>query len=65
MRMAPVPPIPDYRQRHAQQLGLIAAQQVSIAFLDRELKRSEPARAWLAGPAQNWMKQTATLTPPR
>jgi len=65
MRMAPVPPIPDYRQRHAQQLGLIAAQQVSIAFLDRELKRSEPARAWLAGPAQNWMRQTATLTPPR
>ena len=65
VRMAPVPPIPDYRQRHAQQLGLIAAQQVSIAFLDREMKRSETARAWLAGPAQNWMKQTATLTPPR
>ncbi|PIM53011.1 hypothetical protein CS062_11695 [Roseateles chitinivorans] len=65
VRMAPVPPIPDYRQRHAQQLGLIAAQQVSIAFLDREMKRSENARGWLAGPAQNWMKQTATLTPPR
>ena len=65
VRMAPVPPIPDYRQRHAQQLGLIAAQQVSIAFLDREMKRSETARGWLAGPAQNWMKQTATLTPPR
>jgi dienelactone hydrolase len=65
VRMAPVPPIPDYRQRHAQQLGLIAAQQVSIAFLDREMKRSETARGWLAGPAQNWMKQTATLTPSR
>ncbi len=65
VRMAPVPPIPDYRQRHAQQLGLIAAQQVSIAFLDREMKRSETARAWLAGPAQTWMRHTATLTPPR
>ncbi|SFR99845.1 hypothetical protein SAMN05428960_4629 [Mitsuaria sp. PDC51] len=62
VRMAPVPPLPDYRQRHAQQLGLIAAQQVSVAFLDHEVKRSETARVWLAGPAQAWMGRVGGLS---
>ncbi|MDH0867704.1 hypothetical protein [Mitsuaria sp. GD03876] len=61
-RMAPVPALPDYRQLHEQQLGLIAAQQVSVAFLDRQLKQAEPARAWLAGPARDWLGRVATLT---
>lgn len=61
MRMAPVPAVPDYRQLHQQQLGVIASRQVSVAFLDVQLKRSEAARAWLAGPAQAWIGQIGTL----
>jgi hypothetical protein len=62
-RMAPVPAVPDYRQLHEQQLGLTAAQQVSVAFLDLQLKRSDAARAWLGAPAASWMRGVATLLP--
>ncbi|OWQ92103.1 hypothetical protein CDN99_07050 [Roseateles aquatilis] len=60
-RMAPVPAVPDYRRLHEQQLGVIAAQQVSVAFLDVQLKQSPQARAWLAGPAQAWMGRVGTV----
>lgn len=60
-RMAPVPALPDYRRLHEQQLGLIAAQQVSVAFLDAQVRQSGAARAWLGGPAQAWMGRVGTL----
>jgi dienelactone hydrolase len=60
-RMAPVPAVPDYRQLHEQQLGMTAAQQVSVAFLDLQLKRSETARAWLSESAPTWMGKVATI----
>ncbi|WP_431052360.1 hypothetical protein [Roseateles sp. L2-2] len=62
-RMAPVPAVPDYRQLHEQQLGLTAAQQVSVAFLDLQLRKSDAARAWLGAPAASWMRGVATLPP--
>jgi dienelactone hydrolase len=61
-RMAPVPAVPDYKRLHEQQLGVIAARQVSVAFLDARIKESAAARAWLAGPAQAWMGQVGVLT---
>ena len=61
-RMAPVPAVPDYRRLHEQQLGVIAARQVSVAFLDAQIKESAAARAWLAGPAQAWMGKVGVLT---
>ncbi len=63
-RLAPVPAVPDYRQLHEQQLGLIAAQQVSVAFLDQQVKRSEAARTWLAGPASTWLSPAGTWRGP-
>ncbi|WP_377154011.1 alpha/beta hydrolase family protein [Roseateles sp. UC29_93] len=60
-RMAPVPAVPDYRQLHEQQLGMTAAQQVSVAFLDQQLKQSEAARAWLAGPVDTWLGALGSL----
>ncbi|WP_431256589.1 alpha/beta hydrolase family protein [Roseateles chitinivorans] len=62
-RLAPVPAVPDYRQLHEQQLGLTAAQQVSVAYLDLQLKRSEAARAWLSTSASPWMGKVATIKP--
>ncbi|UXH76735.1 alpha/beta hydrolase family protein [Roseateles amylovorans] len=61
-RMAPVPDVPDYRGLHQQQLALIAARQVSVAFLDLQLKQSAQARDWLAGPANVWMGQSGRLS---
>lgn len=61
-RMAPVPAVPDYRQLHEQQLGMTAAQQVSVAFLDLQVKRADTARAWLAGPVRAWLGTRGTLT---
>ncbi|WP_067064483.1 hypothetical protein [Roseateles chitosanitabidus] len=63
-RLAPVPAVPDYRRLHEQQLGLIAAQQVSVAFLDLQLRQSEAARAWLVGPAQAWLGRVGRLSGP-
>ncbi|ANH66967.1 alpha/beta hydrolase [Mitsuaria sp. 7] len=60
-RMAPVPAVPDYRQLHEQQLGMTAAQQVSVAFLDWQLKRSDTARGWLGTPADSWMRGVGVL----
>lgn len=60
-RMAPVPALPDYRQLHQQQLGMTAAQQVSVAFLDLQVRKSDAARAWLGAPAMSWMRGVATL----
>ncbi|HEY1396302.1 hypothetical protein [Roseateles sp.] len=61
-RMAPVPAVPDYRQLHEQQLGMTAAQQVSVAFLDLQVKRADTARAWLAGPVDAWLGARGKLT---
>jgi hypothetical protein len=61
-RMAPVPAVPDYRQLHEQQLGMTAAQQVSVAFLDWQLKRADAARGWLGAPAAAWMRGVGALT---
>jgi hypothetical protein len=61
--MAPVPAVPDYRQLHEQQLGMAAAQQVSVAFLDLQVKRSDAARAWLGTPAAAWMRGVGALAP--
>lgn len=61
-RLAPVPAVPDYQRLHQQQLGLIAAQQVSVAFLDLQLKQSDAARVWLAGPAQAWLGRVGTVS---
>lgn len=60
-RMAPVPAVPDYRRLHEQQLGMIAALQVSVAFLDLQLKQSDAARAWLADRAPQWLGPTGRL----
>lgn len=62
-RMAPVPAVPDYRQLHEQQLGMAVAQQVSVAFLDWQVKRSDAARGWLGTPAASWMRGVGALTP--
>ncbi len=62
-RMAPVPDMPDYRALHEQQLGLVAARQVSVAFLDQQLKSSTAASDWLATQANGWMGRWGRLIP--
>ena len=62
--MAQVPAGPDRGAQREQAQGLLIAQRVAVAFLDRELKGKPEAADWLAGPAQDWMGPLGQLRRP-
>lgn len=62
--MARVPAGPDRGALREQAQGLLIAQRVAVAFLDRELKGRTEAAEWLAGPAQDWMGPLGQLRRP-